>query len=177
MRNMMSAAAMALALSMLLACRPKATPTPVVTPTPVATLTPVSTSTATPPPTETPKPTPTMTPTPAELAPESTFTRVGNVAEFSGEHDVSGKAVVAGLQTLIILRFNFDGKGPKADIRLVNGQDYGNPAAILIELEQRPYEKVVLDARIPVTAGPGTADSIAVYCPETGQVYAAAEFK
>ena len=175
MRNMMCAAAMALTLNILLACRPKATPIPVPTSTPP------STSTATAAPTETPDPTPTSTPTlpptPSEFVPERTFTRVGNVAEFSGEHAVSGKAVVAGLQTLIILRFNFDGKGPAADIRLVNGQDYENPAAILFELEQRAYEKVVLQARIPVAAGPGTADSIAVYCPETGQAYATAQFQ
>ena len=119
---------------------------------------------------------PTPFPTPAEVAPERTFTDVGDVAKLSGEHAVSGKAIVAGLQTLIIQKFYFDGKGPKADIRLVKDQDYENPAVIVFELEQKPYEDTFLLVRIPSSAGPGSANSIAVYCPETGEVYAVAKF-
>lgn len=170
-----------LAILTLAACGPKATPPPTVTPVPSATATPLPTHTpeptATPQPTDTPKPTLTPFPTPAEVAPEKTFAQVGNVAKFSGEHGISGKAVIAGLQTLIIQTFNYDGKGPKADVRLVKGQDYENPAVILLELDQRPYENEFMLLRIPSSAGPGTADSIAIYCPETGKVYATAKFE
>lgn len=133
-------------------------------------------ATATPVPTATPSPPPTPFPTAQEVAPEKTFTAVGNVAILSGEHGVSGKAIVMGLQTLIIQGFNYDGKGPRADIRLVKGEDYEGPAAILTELDQRPYEDELVYAIIPSSAGPGTADRIAVYCPETGQVYAWSTF-
>jgi len=126
---------------------------------------------------DTPRPTTTQFPTPSEQAPESTFTSVGNVAFLEGAHGVSGKAIVAGLQTLILTQFTFDGKGPKADIRLVQGQDYDHPAAVLLELEQRPYDGQALIMIIPSSAGPGTADRIVVYVPETGEVYAESTFQ
>lgn len=123
------------------------------------------------------KPTPTPFPTPNEPAPERTFTAVGNVAELNGSHGITGRAVVAGLQTLIIQSFTFDGKGPQADIRLVKGQDYKNPAIVLLKLDQRAYEGEVLLLLIPSTVQPGSADSIAVYCPETDEVYASGLFQ
>lgn len=153
----------------LVACTPQATPQP------TSTATPLPTETAIPTPTEVPSPTP--FPTANEPAPEFTFTSVGNVARFKGIHDVSGTAVVAGLQTLIIQGFNFDGKGPKADIRLVKGDDFANPVWIIKELEQRPYQNEIVFAHIPSSLQPGSADSIAVYCPETGEVYASAVFQ
>lgn len=140
-------------------------------------LTPTPEPTATPVPTEVPTPTRTPFPTPAEPAPETPFVEIGSVALLQGEHGVSGKAVVAGRQTLIIMSFKYDGKGPKADIRLVKGKNYEEPAAILIELEQRPYEGHYLLLHIPQAAEAGTADAIAVYAPETGEVYAYAEFE
>ena len=158
-----------LALLSLAACAPKPTPQPTATATPVPTETPV--------PTPTPIPTPTPFPTASEPAPEFTFTEVGNVAELSGAHGVSATAVVAGLQTLIIQGFNFDGKGPKADLRLVLGNDLSNPVWIIQELEQRPYQNEIVFADIPSSVKPGSADSIAVYCPETGEAYAVAVFK
>ena len=115
-------------------------------------------------------------PTPAEPAPERTFAQVGSVAHFSGGHGVSGKAIVAGLQTLIIQEFSFDGKGPAADIRLVKGEAYDQPAAVLVELEPKAYDGEFMLTIIPSAAGPGTADSIAVYAPETGEVYAVGRF-
>mgnify|MGYP001038562071 CR=1 FL=1 len=121
-------------------------------------------------------PTNTPFPMPVGPAPEKTFTEVGSVARLAGSHGVSGKAVVAGLQRLIILRFNFDGKGPKADIRLVKGENYAEPAAVLYELEQRAYHDEVIGVVIPSSAGPDSADSIAVYAPGTGEVYAVAKF-
>jgi len=158
-----------LAFLSLAACAPKPTPQPTPTATPVPTETPV--------PTPTSPPTPTPFPTASEPAPEFTFTNVGDVARFSGTHGISGTAVVAGLQTLIIQGFNFDGKGPKADIRLVKGSDLANPAWIIQELEQRPYQNEIVFAHIPSSLQPGSADSIAVYCPETGEACAVAVFK
>jgi hypothetical protein len=118
-----------------------------------------------------------MTPTATfEPAPEAIFIGVGATSEFSGEHNVSGKAVIAGLQTLIIMRFHFDGKGPQADLRLVLGENATEPTAILAELEPRAYENEFLQVRIPGSVGPGTADRLIVYCPETGEVYATAIF-
>ncbi len=148
-------------------CSPKAAPRPGATTAPQGTTQP----------TPTVKPTPTLFPTPDEPAPERTFTEVGNVAELHGAHGISGRAIVAGLQTLIIQSFTFDGKGPQADIRLVKGQDYQHPASVLLKLDQRAYEGEVLLLRIPSTVQPGSADGIAVYCPETGEVYASGQFR
>ncbi len=155
--------------SVLIACGSQPTSTsPALTPTPLSTDVPASAATI--------SPTSTPFPTPAEAAPEETFTRVGNVAHLDGQHGVSGKAIVAGLQTLIIQTFTFDGKGPRADIRLVQGQNYAEPAVVLLELD-RPYEGEFLRIIIPSSVGPDDADSIAVYCEETGEVYAAAKFQ
>jgi len=129
------------------ACGPKATPTPPPTATPAPSATPLPTATV--------LPSPTPFPTASEPAPEQTFTAVGNTATFSGLHGVSGKAIVAGLQTLIIQGFSYDGKGPAADIRLVLGEDYANPAAVLLQLEQREYKDEVLIITVPSSAGPG----------------------
>ena len=123
-----------------------------------------------------PDPSWTPFPTPDEPAPDETFAGVGNVANLAGQYGVSGKAVVAGLQTLIIQGFNYDGKGSAPDIRLVLGQDYASPAVVLLQLEDRPYESELLLMQIPSSVGPGVADTIAVYAPETGEVYAAARF-
>ena len=169
MHRMIPIAIFLLTLFTLAACKPSATPQP------TSTATPLPTETAIPTPTEIPSPTP--FPTASEPAPEFTFTNVGNVARFKGTHDVSGTAVVAGLQTLIIQGFNFDGKGPKADVRLVKGDDFGHPVWIIRELEQRPYQNEIIFAHIPSSLQPGSADSIAVYCPETGEVYASAVFQ
>lgn len=158
-----------LAIGALCACGPQTpepTPTPADTPTPEATATPAPTATET----------PTPFPTPNEPAPSRTFTNVGNVADFSGAHNVSGRATVAGLQTLIIQRFNFDGKGPTADIRLVKGQDFANPIVVLKTLEQREYVNEMVFLQVPASTPPDSADTIAIYCAETSEVYASAVF-
>jgi hypothetical protein len=154
----------------LSACaRPTPTPMPTATPAP----------TATPVPTATTVPTPTATPFPmaSEPAPEEAFFAVGGLADLKGEHGVQGQAVVAGLQTLIIAGFSFDGKGPPAELRLVKGTDYENPAAVLMKLEQRAYSRETLHMILPTTAAPGSADSIALYCPETHEAYAVGRFR
>jgi len=119
---------------------------------------------------------PTPFPTPAEVAPEQTFTNVGSIGFLSGDHGISGKAIVAGLQTLIIQGFNFDGKGPPADIRLVKGQDYDNPADVLAVLDQRSYENEMFLLIVPNEVTRENADRLVVYAPETGQVYAETTF-
>ena len=136
-----------------------------VEPTPQATAAPVPTQVA-----------PSPFPKPAEAAPERTFTDVGDVGHLSGDHGIAGKAIVAGLQTLIIQGFTFDGKGSAADIRLVKGQDYETPAAVLTVLESRAYDREMLLFVIPNQVTPETADRIVVYAPETGEVYAETTF-
>ncbi len=165
----------ALLLVTLTACRTATVARDGNTPTVALTDTPVPTSTAEP--TLTPTPTRTPFPTANEVAPEKTFTDVGGVAHLSGEHGVAGKAIVAGLQTLIIQGFSYDGKGSPVDIRLVQGEDYEHPAAILMELEDRAYDSEMLYMIIPSSAGPGTADHIVVYAPDAHKVYASATFQ
>lgn len=165
-------------LAAMVGCSPKLKP---IGEQPLRTAYPVPMATATPAPGNTPTvaPAPTLTqfPTASEPAPEKTFAGVGDVAMMSGTHDVSAKVIVAGLQTLIIQSFYFDGKGPKADFRLVKGKEYDSPTAVLGVLEQRVYDNAFLIFRIPNSAGPGTVDAVIVYCPETREVYATAQFR
>lgn len=120
---------------------------------------------------------PTAFPTPAEVAPERTFTEVGNVGSLEGTHGVQGQAVVAGLQTLIIQGFTFDGKGPAAEIRLVKAPDYASAAAVLATLEGRPYAGEFLLLTIPSSVTRENADRLVIYAPETGEVYAETTFQ
>ncbi len=173
MMKSLTLVATALLLVSLAACRTSTVARTGDTPTAA----PTGTSVPTLPPTATHTPAPTPFPTAAEVAPEQTFTQVGNVAHLSGEYGVTGKAIVAGLQTLIIQGFYYDGKGGRLDIRLVKGGDWENPVAILIELEERVYEKEMLYAIIPSSAGPGTVDRIIVYAPDKSEVYATAAFE
>ncbi|MBN1401914.1 MAG: DM13 domain-containing protein [Anaerolineae bacterium] len=145
------------------------------TPEPTRTQTPEPTLPATPTPTV--MPSPTSLPTPAESAPAAAFASVGSSARLEGSHEISGKAVIAGLQTLIIQAFTFDGKGPRPDVRLVLGDDVENPAAILTELEPRRYDRELVFTHVPSSVTSATADSIAIYCPETKETYAIAEFR
>ena len=163
---------------LLSACQPTATVTPASTLAPKAALATVApTSTTAPTQAPTLPPTRTLIPTPDEVAPEATFAKVGQVAMLQGSHDVEGKAMVAGLQTLIIQGFKFDGKGPEADVRLVLDANMDDPAAIILVLEPRVYDNEMIVMRIPTAAGPGTANSVAIYCPETGETYASAKFQ
>ena len=117
----------------------------------------------------------TVSPTALNGAPEATFTGVGNTATFTGLNATEGKAVVAGLQTLIILAFHFDGK-VKADIRLVKGTDYAKAIYVFSQLD-RAYDAETLQFTIPAHLAPGLADTIAIYATETNQVLAAAVFQ
>jgi len=126
----------------------------------------------------TPSPQPTATaipPTPAikvwptssTPAPEEPVIPLGYAATFQDtQHNVAGKAVMAGLQTIVISNFTYDGQGPEVDIRLVKEGDLDNAVAVLGKLEQRPYDHETLIFTIPSHLKPGDADSISVYCDE-----------
>jgi len=119
---------------------------------------------------------PTPFPTIDEIAPESTFVEVGSIATLSGE-GVSGHAVVAGLQTLIIRSFTFDGKDTTADIRLIDSNTPDEPIAILTQLEKRAYDGELLLLIIPEGPVDTRADAIAVYATEGQQVLASGIFE
>ena len=144
-------------------CRTNPTPTSVPTAAPTATVRPTSTPTLT--------PTPASTPTPGVPAPEEAFADVGSMARFSGEGGhVAGRAVLAGLQTIILREFDFDGQCSSADIRLGKEGEFDQPAAVLVELEARSYVKELFVLTIPPGVTADNADSIAVYCRDTGEV-------
>jgi len=62
------------------------------------------------------------------VAPPETFARVGETADLYG-YGMSGRVTVAGLQTIILRNFSYDGSAGTVDIRLVNRGDYENPVA------------------------------------------------
>ena len=151
-----------LVLCLAAACRPTTTPTP-LQPTAVV----VPTEKPIP-----PTPTPKVWPTSQTPAPELAVLPVGYTATFQEtQHGVIGKAVMAGLQTMIISAFSFDGQGPAAEIRLVKQGNWDVAVAVLLQLEQRPYDKELLVMEVPSHLEPMQADSIAVYCPETKTLY------
>ncbi len=151
-----------LVLSLAAGCHPTATLTP---PEPTAVVLPTETPI---PPTATPK----VWPTSKTPAPEMAVLPVGYTATLQEtQHGVIGKAVMAGLQTMIINGFSFDGQGPPAEIRLVKQGDWDVAVAVLLQLEQRPYNQELLVMEVPGHLEPMQADSIAVYCPETKTLY------
>lgn len=162
MKRILTATLWVLILCLAPACRPTNTPTP-VQPTAVV------------PPTETPipsTPTPRVWPTSQTPAPEIAVLPVGYTATFQEtQHGVIGKAVMAGLQTMIISAFSFDGQGPAAEIRLVKQGNWDEAVAVLLQLEQRPYDRELLVMQVPSHLTPMQADSIAIYCPETKTLY------
>ena len=149
-----------------------AAPTAEPTATPVPTVPPTATVDV-----EAHRPASSPFPTPDEVAPEETFRQVGSVAHLSGAHGVSGKAVVAGLQTLIIQGFSYDGKGSQADIRLVKGDELDDPAHVLIELEDRTYDAEFFLFQIPSSLERGSADRIVVYSRADGKAYGVGIFE
>lgn len=114
-----------------------------------------------------PTPTTRVWPTSSTPAPEEPVIPVGHTTTLQDtQHGVSGKAVMAGLQTILINEFTYDGQGPAVDVRLVKEGDLGNAVAILGKLEQRPYDGELLIFTVPSDLKPGDADSISVYCYE-----------
>jgi len=156
------------------------TPDPTATPVPpAATLVPTSTliPTATLVPTATFVPTPTPFPTSMTPAPEEAFFELGSKAILQGEsHNVAGSAMVAGLQTIVMRGFTYDGACEGADIRLGMADNFDEPAGVLMVLENRAYNDEILVLTVPNHVNRGKADSIAVYCPATNEVHGWGQF-
>jgi hypothetical protein len=92
---------------------------------------------------------------------------VGYTALFKDtQHGVAGKAVMAGLQTIVITNFTYDGQVADADIRLIKEGDFANAVAVLGKLEQKAYSNELLVLTVPSHLQPWEADSIAVYSSE-----------
>ena len=83
---------------------------------------------------------------------------------------MEGRAGLAGLQTIILREFDFDGQCSGADIRLGKQGECDQSPAVLLELEARPYAKEMFVLTIPPGITADNADSIAVYCRDTGEV-------
>jgi hypothetical protein len=96
-----------------------------------------------------------------DVAPEKTFTDVGSVARFSGFNGLSGTAVVAGLQTMIITSFSFWG-GTHASIWLAKWPNLDEPLLKLCDLEPRAYVNETLMYHIPCWMVYGSADFIVI---------------
>jgi len=167
MKPLYKVALVASVLCLMASCKPAPTPTPLqptIVIVPTATEVPAT-------------PTPKMWPTASTPAPEEPVIPVGYTATLQDtQHGVSGKAVMAGLQTIIFSEFNFDGQGPPADLRLVKEGNWDSAETILLKLE-RPYDKELLVMTIPSDLQPWQADSIAVYCSETKALYGWARFQ
>ncbi|NLV73457.1 MAG: DM13 domain-containing protein [Chloroflexi bacterium] len=103
-----------------------------------------------------------------------TFTLVGNTATLAGSDAITGKAIVAGLQTLIIVSFTYDGKAP-ADLRLIMADKPDAPVLIVAKLE-RAYDNEMLQFKLPNGMVLGSANTIAVYDTEAGLVLASGQF-
>ena len=153
---------------------------PTATPIPsAATLVPTSTliPTATPVPTATFVPTPTPFPTSMTPAPEEAFFELGSKATLQGEsHNVAGSAMVAGLQTIVVRGFTYDGACEGADIRLGMVDNFDEPAGVLMVLENRAYNDEILVLTVPNHVELGEADSLAVYCSATSEVHGWGQF-
>jgi len=102
-----------------------------------------------------------------------TFTDVGDTATLAGSHDITGRAHVAGLQTLIITRLSYDGLGEETtDIRLLKGNE---TVAKLVVLDRVYNGSEFLRLCIPWELRDGDADRVAVYSTEEG-IYAVGLF-
>ena len=167
-----------LLIGMLLICQPQSDAQYVQ---PAPTSTPYeATSSPTPENDPTPAPTPefvTYLPLIANYTyPWETFRRVGSSAVFEGFNGISGKVVVAGLQTLLIIGLYSDGTA-QAEVWLCKWPDLEHPVWVIATLEAREYENEWIQVAIPWELGRESGDWIVVY--GTGQyvgVMAAGEF-
>jgi len=100
------------------------------------------------------------------LAPPQTFTDVGDTATLAGSHGITGRACVAGLQTLIVWGFTYDGDGVgTTDIRLLNR----NETVAKLKVLDHAYDgSEWLHLCIPWELRDGDADRIAIYSIEEG---------
>ena len=155
------------------ACSPEPTPEPTAEATVAEPMVTVVLTIAPPEPTPTPTlvPTPIMNATVDSPAPEEAFADVGSIARFSSDDDaVMGRAILAGLQTLIIRDFSYQVDCTGADIRLGKEGTFDQPSAVLIDLEEREYTLEMMVLSLPPEVNADNTDSIALYCEETGEV-------
>lgn len=137
--------------------------------------TPRPTATPTNAPTKTPRPT--TIPSPKAKAPGETFIKRGSTAQLSGGDGVQGQAIVAGLQTLVIRGFRCDATQCAADLRLVDGDGYKDPVAILYEIGDKGVSEEIVVLEIPAAATPRSADRLVLYCPDSDTVLAEGIFQ
>jgi len=121
---------------------------------------------------------PTPIPTPVEIAPERTFTDVGNTAWFTGPHGLSGTIVVAGLQTIVIPDFCWEGEPEQLKIVMLHedADGYLETVATLTRLRQYRYVNRILVLRVPAWIGHEDASIVAFRGARTGTTYVMAEF-
>jgi len=108
-----------------------------------------------------------------EVAPARTYMPVGSVARYA-DSEISFTAVVAGLQTLVVINVNLPAWMldffPRADLRLVQDYDYEH-GYVLIGIT-RAYIDDMMIFTIPSYVGPGCANKFVVYDPDGEQVIA-----
>jgi hypothetical protein len=153
------------ALPVLTACQPQVTPTPVPTAQPTATSVP-------------PTPTIKVWPTSSTPAPEEPVIRVGDVAVLQDtKSGVSGKAIMAGLQTIILNNFTYDGSCATLEVRLAKAASRDTVVGLLGTVEKRAYSNEALVLTVPSDLKPGAADSILLYCTESATTLGWGTFK
>ena len=99
--------------------------------------------------------------------PWETFVKVGSMATYAGFNGMSGKAIVAGLQTLAI-QINSDGT-TIAEVWLCKWPDLETPVWVVGKLDARVYENEWLWVSIPWWMYYGSADTIVIF--GTGPFY------
>jgi len=121
---------------------------------------------------------PTPIPTPVEVAPECTFTDVGNTARFTGPHGLSGLIVVAGLQTIVIPGFCWNGEPEQLKIEMLHedAEGYLETVAVLTRLRQYRYVNRILVLQVPAWIGHEDASIVAFRGARTGTTYVIVEF-
>jgi hypothetical protein len=152
-------------LCVLTACQSQPTPTPSPTAQPTATHIP-------------PTPTIKVWPTSSTPAPEEPVIRVGDAAVLQDtKNGMSGKAIMAGLQTIILNNFSYDGSCATLEVRLVKSESRDTVVSVLGRVEKRSYSNEALVFTVPSDLKPGAADSILLYCTESATTLGWGTFK
>ncbi len=152
-------------LSGSVACQSQ--PTPTASPPPQPTLTPVP-----------PSPTIVVWPTSSTPAPEEPVIRVGDVAVLGDTlSGVAGKAIMAGLQTIILNNFSYDGSCGNVEVRLVKEESRETVVSVLGRVETRPYDNETLIFTVSSDLQPGSANSILLHCAESNTSLGWGRFK
>lgn len=171
MKTLAKAVLLVVALSMLVACQQQPTPTPTPAPTPSPTAQPTATRVP-------PTPTIKVWPTSSTPGPEEPVIRVGDVAVLQDtKGGVSGKAIMAGLQTIILNNFAYDGSCGVLEVRLVKEESRDTVVSVLGRVEKRTHSNEALILTVSSELKPGAADSILLYCVESATTLGWGRFK